>query len=65
MSLKNSFPMFIITFKMKGGLNQITFLFRFHVVFWNGSSNFSVVWYPVFLIGILYVILALLKSVSP
>ena len=56
--------MFIITFKLKGGLNQIT-LFRFHVVFWNGSLNFSVVWYPLFLSGILYVILALLKSVSP
>ena len=56
--------MFVLTFKLKGWLNQITFLFRFRLVFWDGFSNFSVVSYPLFLSGVSYVILALLNSVS-
>ena len=64
MSLKNSLPMFVLTFKLKGGLNQITFLFRFRLVFWDVFSNFSVAWYPLFLSAVSYVILALLNSVS-
>ena len=64
MSLKNSLPMLVLTFKLKGGLNQITFLFRFHLVFWNGFSNFSVAWYLPFLGAVWYVILALLNSFS-
>ena len=64
MSLKNYLPMFVLTFKLKGGLNQISFLFRFRRVFWNGFSNFSVPWYPLFLSAALYVILHLLKPVS-
>ena len=32
--------MFALTFKLKGGLNQITFLFRFHLVFWDGLREF-------------------------
>ena len=63
MSLKNSLPMFVLTFKLKGGLNQITFLsflFQFRLVFWDGFWNFSVVWYPLFLSAVSYVILALL-----
>ena len=62
MSLKNSLPMFVLTFKLKGGLNQITFLFRFRLVFWDVFSNFSVAWYPLFLSAVSYVILALLNS---
>ena len=64
MGLKNSLPMFIFTFKLKGGLNQITLLFRFRLVFWDGFSNFSVAWYTLFLSVVSYVILALLNSVS-
>ena len=64
MSLKNYFPMFVLTFKLKGGLNQISILFRFRLVFWDGFSNFSVAWYPLFLSAALYVILPLLKPVS-
>ena len=45
MSLNNYLPMFVLTFKLKGGLNQIIFLFRFHLVFWDGFSNFSVACY--------------------
>ena len=63
MSLKNSLPMFVLTFKLKGGLNQITFLsflFQFRLVFWDGFPNFTVVWYPLFLSAVSYVILALL-----
>ena len=56
--------MLALTFKLKGGLNQITFLFRFHLVFWNGFSNFSVAWYLPFLGAVWYVILALLNSFS-
>ena len=56
--------MFVLTFKLKGGLNQITFLFRFRLVFWDVFSNFSVAWYPLFLGAVSYVILALLSSVS-
>ena len=56
--------MLVLTFKLKGGLNQITFLFRFHLVFWNGFSNFSVAWYLPFLGAVWYVILALLNSFS-
>ena len=56
--------MFVLTFKLKGGLNQITFLFRFRLVFWDVFSNFSVAWYPLFLSAVSYVILALLNSVS-
>ena len=55
--------MFVLTFKLKGGLNEITFLFRFRLVFLDGFSNFSVAWYPLFLSAVLYVILALLSSV--
>ena len=55
--------MFVLRFKLKGGLNQITFLFWFHFVFWDGFSNFSVAWYPLFLSAISYVVLALLNSV--
>ena len=54
---------FVLTFKLKGGLNHITFLFRFRFVFLDGFSNFSVVWYPLFLKAVSYVILALLNSV--
>ena len=64
MSLKNSRPMIVLTFKLKGGLNQFTFLFRFHLVLWDAFSNFSVAWYPLFLGAASYVILALLSSVS-
>ena len=65
MSLKNYLPMFVLIFKLKGGLNQITFLFRFHLVLLAGFSNFNVVWYPLFLKAVSYVILlALLNSVS-
>ena len=64
MSLKNSLPAFVLTFKLKGGLNQITFLFRFRLVFWDVFSNFSVAWHPLFLSAISYVILALLNLVS-
>ena len=64
MSLNNYLPMFVLTFKLKGGLNQITFLFRFRLVFWDVFSNFSVAWHPLFLSAISYVILALLNSVS-
>ena len=64
MSLKNSLLMFAFTFKLKGGLNQITFLFRFGLVFWDGFSNFSVAWCQPFLSAVSYVILALLNSVS-
>ena len=63
MSLNNYLPMFVLTFKLKGGLNQITFLFRFRLVFWDGFSNFSVVWYAMFLSVLLYVVLPLLNSV--
>ena len=63
-SLKNSLPIFVLTFKLKGGLNQITFLFRFRLVFWDVFSNFSVAWYPLFLSAVSYVILALLNSIS-
>ena len=56
--------MFVLTFKLKGGLNQITFLFRFWLAFWDGFSNFSVAWYSLFWSAVLYVILALLNSVS-
>ena len=63
MSLKNSLPIFVLTFKLKGGLNQITFLFRFRLVFLDGFSNFSVAWYPLLLSAFSYVILALLNSV--
>ena len=63
-SLKNSLPMFVETFKLKSGLNQITFLLRFRLAFWDGFSNFSFVWYPLFLSAVSYVILALLNSVS-
>ena len=62
-SLKNSLPIFVLTFKLKGGLNQITFLFRFRLVFWDGFSNFSVAWYAMFLSAVLYVVLPLLNSV--
>ena len=64
MSLKNSLPIFVLTFKLEGGLNQITFLFWFRFVFWDGFSNFSCVWYPLFLSAVLYSILALVNSVS-
>ena len=64
MSLRNYLPIFDLTFKLKGGLNQITFLFRFRLVFWDVFSNFSVAWYPLFLSAVSYVILALLNSVS-
>ena len=64
MSLKNSLPMFVLTFKLKCGLNQITFLFRFRLVFWNVFSNFSVALYPLFLSAVSYAILALLNSIS-
>ena len=63
MSLQNSLPIFVLTFKLKGGLNQITFLFRFRLVYLDGFSNFSVAWYPLFLSAVSYVILALLNSV--
>ena len=63
MSLKNSLPMFVLTFMLKGGLNQITFLFQFRLVFCDDFSNFSVAWYPLFLSTVSYVVLALLKSV--
>ena len=63
MSLKNSLPIFVLTFKLKGGLNQITSLFRFRLVFLDGFSNFSVAWYPLLLGAFSYVILALLNSV--
>ena len=63
MSLQNSLPIFVLTFKLKGGLNQITFLFRFRLVFLDGFSNFSVAWYPLLLSAFSYVILALLNSV--
>ena len=63
MSLKNSLPIFVLTFKLKGGLNQITYLFRFRLVFLDGFSNFSVAWYPLLLGAFSYVILALLNSV--
>ena len=49
---------------MKGGLNQITFLFWFRLEFWNVFSNFSVAWYPMFLSAVSYVILALLNLIS-
>ena len=62
MSLQNSLPIFVLTFKLKGGLNQITFLFRFRLVYLDGFSNFSVAWYPLFLSAVSYVILALLNS---
>ena len=64
MSLKNSLPMFVLTFKLKGGLNKITFLFRFRLVFLDGFSNFSVAWYPLFLSAVSCVILALSNPVS-
>ena len=64
MSLKNSLPMSVLTFKLKGGLNQITFLFRFRLVFWNVFSNFSVVLYPLFLSAVSYLILVLSNSIS-
>ena len=65
MSLKNSLPMFVLTFKLKGGLNQITFLFRFRLVFRDVFLNFTVALYPLFLRAVSYVILALLNLVSP
>ena len=55
--------MYILTFKLKSGLNQIIFLFRFRLAFWDVFSNFSVAWYPRFLSAVSYVILALLNSV--
>ena len=63
MSLKNYLPVFILTLRLKCGLNQITLLFRFRLVFWDGISNLSVFWHPLFLSAVLYVILALLNSV--
>ena len=62
MSLKNSLPINVLTFKLKGGLNQITCLFWFRLAFWDGFSNFNVAWYPMFLSAIWHVILALLKT---
>ena len=56
--------MFAFTFKLKGELNQVTFLFQFRLVFWDGFSNFSAAWYQPFLSAVSYVILALLNSVS-
>ena len=56
--------MFFLTFKLKGGLNQITFLFRFCLAFWEVFPNFSAAWYPLFLSAVSYVILALLNPVS-
>ena len=61
---KEFFAYVCLNIKLKGGLNQITCLFRFCLVFWDGFSNFSVVWYPLFLSVVLYLILALLNSVS-
>ena len=63
MSLNNYLPVFILTLRLKCGLNQITLLFRFRLVFWDGISNFSVFWHPLFLSAVSYVILALLNSV--
>ena len=56
--------MFILTFKFKGGLNHITFLFRFYLVFSDILQNFCVASYPLFLSAVSYVILTLLNSVS-
>ena len=56
--------MFVLTFKLKGGLNQITILFQFRLVFWDDFSSFSVAWYPLFLSAVSYIILALLNFVS-
>ena len=64
MSLKNFLPIFVLTFKLKGRLNQITFLLRFRLVFWNVFSNFSVALYRLFLSAVSYLILALLNSIS-
>ena len=55
--------MFVLIFKLKGGLNQITFLFRFRLVFRNVFSNFSVALYPLFLSAVSYLILALLNLI--
>ena len=38
--------------------------FWFRLVFWDGLSNFRVLWYPLLLSAASYVILALLNSVS-
>ena len=63
MSLKNSLSMFVLTFKLKGGLNQITFLFQFCLVFWDSFLDFSVAWHSLFLSAVSYAIFALLNSV--
>ena len=64
MSLKNFLPKLVLTFKLKCELNQITFLFRFRLVFLDDFLNFSVAWYPLFLSAVSYIILALLNLAS-
>ena len=63
MSLKNSLPMSVLILKLKGGLNKITFLFRFRLAFWDGFSNLIATWDPLFLSAASYIILALLNLV--
>ena len=55
--------MSVLILKLKGGLNQITFLFRFRLIFWDGFSNLIVAWDPLFLSAVSYIILALLNLV--
>ena len=63
MSLNNSLPMSVLILKLKGGLNQITFLFGFRLVFWDGFLNLIAAWDPLFLSAVSYIILALLNLV--
>ena len=55
--------MSVLILKLKGGLNQIIFLFRFRLIFWDGFWNLIVAWDPLFLSAVSYIILALLNLV--
>ena len=41
-SFRNTLPMFVLTFKIYGGLNHMTFPFLFHLVFSTGALNFII-----------------------
>ena len=43
---RNTLPMFGFTFKLYGGLNHMTFLFLFRLVFSTGASNFILLLNP-------------------
>ena len=68
MSLKNYLPMFVLTFKLKGGWTRSPSYSPDQpdhlLVFLNGFLNFSAAWYPLFLSAVSYAMLPLLNSVS-